>query len=108
MRQITANMLAAIVDQREWKEKATSTHRGERGILVRLHDNLIAIVAADTVELCAQGWATATTCDRLNTIACEFAGATVGRRKGRIIVRKDGVATEYDATEWITLARKGA
>jgi len=105
MRKITANMLAAIVDKREWKEKATSTHRGERGILVRLHDNLIAVVTADTVELCAQGWATATTCDRMNVIAYEFAGATVGRRKGKIIVRKGGVSTEYDATDWITLPR---
>ena len=105
MRQITSNMIAALRDGREWKEKATSTHRGERGMLVRLHDNLIAIVTADTVELSAAGWATATTCDRLNAIAREFAGVSVGRRKGSIILRVDGDETMWGAAQWIKLAR---
>ena len=104
-RKITENMIAAIRDGREWKEKATSTHRGERGMLVRLHDNLIAVVTADTVELTAQGWPTATTCDRLNAIAREFTGASVGRRKGAIIVRNGDTVTEYGATDRFTLPR---
>ena len=105
-RKVTENMLTALRDGREWREKATSTHRGERGMLARLHDNLIAIVTADSVELTAQGWVTATTVDRLNAIAREFAGAGVGRKQGAIVVRHGGTATEYGATDWITLPRK--
>ena len=105
-RKVTENMLQALRDGREWKEKATSTHRGERGMLVRLHDNLIAVVTADSVELTAQGWPTATTCDRLNAIARAFAGANVGRRKGSIVLRMNGNETLWGATDWIKLARK--
>jgi len=106
MRQITSNMIAALRDGRAWKEKATSTHRGERGMLVRLHADLIAVVTADTVELCAAGWPTATTCDRLDAIAREFTGWTVGRYRGDIVCRKDTTKITYPADAWITLPRE--
>jgi hypothetical protein len=105
MRKITSDMLAAIADKRAWRDKATSTHIGERGILVRLHGNLIAIVTPETVEITAAGWATAPTCDRLSAIAYEFAGATVGRKKEKIIVRQNGNQSIHDADEWITIYR---
>lgn len=105
MRKITENMLAAIVDGREWKEKATSTHKGERGILVRLHDNLIAIITPDTVEITAAGWVTSTTCDRLNAITRHFAGASVGRKQGDLVIRQDGKTETYGARDRIALAR---
>ena len=105
MRKITENMIAALREGREWKEKSTSTHRGERGMLVRLHDNLIAVVTADTVEISAAGWATATTCNRLNAIALEFAGVSVGRRKGRVITRHGDTEASHHAEAWIKLDR---
>lgn len=105
MRKVTSDMLSALIDQREWKSGNTSTHKGERGMLVRLHDNLIAIMTADTVEISAAGWATATTCDRLNAIAYEFAGVTVGRAQGRIVTRHGDTKATHHAEAWIKLAR---
>ena len=102
-RQITDRMLTALAEGREWKQGNTSTHRGEHGMLVRLHDNPIAVVEADRLRICAAGWATATTCDRLNAIAYEFAGATVGRRKGDIRVVKNDLTTLHGASDWIEL-----
>jgi hypothetical protein len=76
------------------------------GQAVYLHDNLIAVIEADKLRITAQGWATATTCDRLHAIAQHFTGSAVSRRKGRITVtRPDGTRSEHAADEWITLPR---
>jgi hypothetical protein len=104
-RQVTANMLTALKAGRQWKEKSTSTHIGENGMLVRLHENLIAILEPRQVRISAAGWATATTCDRLHAIASAFCGARVNRRNGKILVTVNDQTTTHHADAWITLPR---
>lgn len=107
MRKTTDNMLNAIIDQRQLTQRNTSTHVGERGMLVRLHGHLIAVITADTVELSACGWVTATTADRLNAIAWAFTAYTVGRKQGEIVVthRTTRERRTYGATDKIILPR---
>ena len=106
IKKVTAAMLNALASNREWRLKATSTHRGERGMLVRLHENLIAVILPDSVEFCAQGHATATTVERMNAIAQAYCNATIGRRKGRIVATIDGQpAGDFAATDRFTLPR---
>ena len=74
MRKIEQQMCAAISANKNWKSGNTSVHFSEEygTSTVYLHDNLIAIVSDNDVEIFDGGWQTNTTKSRLNAICSEF------------------------------------
>tara|TARA_B100002019_G_scaffold3412_1_gene2825 strand:- start:9534 stop:9956 length:423 start_codon:yes stop_codon:yes gene_type:complete len=80
MRKIEKQMCAAIKNNETWKSGNTSVHfNAEYGTTtVYLHDNLIAIVSDNDVEIFDGGWQTNTTKSRLNAICSEFCMAGEG------------------------------
>ena len=63
MRKIEREMCAAIKNNKNWKSGNTSVHFNEEygTTTVYLHDNLIAIVSDNDVEIFDGGWQTNTT-----------------------------------------------
>ena len=74
MRKIEQQMCDAISNNKNWKSGNTSVHFSEEygSSTVYLHDNLIAIVSDNDVEIFDGGWQTNTTKSRLNAICSEF------------------------------------
>ena len=87
MRKIEQQMCDAIAQNRSWKSGNTEvcycdTYNTSR---VYLHDNLIAIVSDNDVEIFDGGWQSVTTKSRLNAI-CDFFGI-----EGEGVFQKDFV-----------------
>lgn len=84
MRKVESQMLLAINSRKDWKLDNTRTEvvyfaHGANLIdrtNVYLHDNLIAQICPDHVEVCDCGWQTTTTKSRLNTILRELCGSS--------------------------------
>lgn len=89
MRKIESQMIAAIKDNKDWKNSNTSVHfDSESGVsVVRLHGNKIAEVGDDSVKLFDGGWQSNTTKSRLNAILSEF-GYTCGTQREYIFQKQ--------------------
>jgi len=92
MRKIEQQMCDAIAQNRSWKSGNTEVcycdiYNTSR---VYLHDNLIAIVSDNDVEIFDGGWQSVTTKSRLNAICDRFcvAGEGVCQRKGEWYIHK--------------------
>ena len=70
MRKIEREMIQAIVDKRGWHKSNTAVmYSDSRQVsCVYLHNNLIAVVDKDTVQVYDGGWQSATTKSRLNAL----------------------------------------
>jgi len=92
MRKIEQQMCAAISNNQNWKSGNTSVHYSEEygTSTVYLHDNLIAIVSDNDVEIFDGGWQSNTTKSRLNAICSEFCvdGEGVFQKNFQWFVRK--------------------
>ena len=85
MRIIERQMLAAILDHKDWKCGNTRvqvtyfahTDKPIQRVNVYLHGNRIAQITHDTVSICDCGWQTTTTKSRLNAILRELCGAGI-------------------------------
>ena len=77
MRKIEEQMNQAITNNETWKSGNTSVHYSAEynSSTVYLHDNLIAIVDENDVEIFDGGWQTSTTKSRLNALINEFCDA---------------------------------
>ena len=67
-------MCAAVQNNINWKSGNTSVHFSEEygTSTVYLHDNLIAIVSDNDMEIFDGGWQSNTTKSRLNALCTEF------------------------------------
>ena len=74
MRKIEQQMISAIKSRRDWRNDNTKVwYSPSRNVsCVYLHDNLIATISRDEVEIYDGGWQTNTTKSRLNAIINEF------------------------------------
>ena len=74
MRKIEQQMCAAVQNNINWKSGNTSVHYSEEygTSTVYLHDNLIAIVSDNDMEIFDGGWQSNTTKARLNALCSEF------------------------------------
>ena len=74
MRKIEQQMCAAVQNNINWKSGNTSVHYSEEygTSTVYLHDNLIAIVSDNDMEIFDGGWQSNTTKSRLNALCSEF------------------------------------
>ena len=74
MRKIEQQMCAAVQNNINWKSGNTSVHYSEEygTSTVYLHDNLIAIVSDNDMEIFDGGWQSNTTKSRLNALCAEF------------------------------------
>ena len=77
MRKIEQQMIKAISNNTNWQSANTSVESVVGASRVYLHNNLIAEVGDDYVQLFDGGWQTYTTKSRLNAILSEF-GYTCG------------------------------
>ena len=73
-------MCAAVQNNINWKSGNTSVHYSEEygTSTVYLHDNLIAIVSDNDMEIFDGGWQSNTTKSRLNALCAEFCVAGEG------------------------------
>lgn len=102
MRIIERQMLAAILDYRDWKSANTSVgvtyfahaDRPIDRINVYLHGNHIAQITPDSVSICDCGWQTPTTKSRLNAILHELCGAGIYQKQGK------WYGTAIEETDW--------
>ena len=80
MRKIEQQMCAAVQNNINWKSGNTSVHYSEEygTSTVYLHDNLIAIVSDNDMEIFDGGWQSNTTKSRLNALCAEFCVAGEG------------------------------
>ena len=92
MRKIEQQMCAAVQNNINWKSGNTSVHYSEEygTSTVYLHDNLIAIVSDNDMEIFDGGWQSNTTKSRLNAICSEFCvdGEGVFQKDFQWFVRK--------------------
>ncbi len=92
MRKIEQQMCAAVQKNINWKSGNTSVHFSEEygTSTVYLHDNLIAIVSDNDMEIFDGGWQSNTTKSRLNALCQEFciAGEGVFQKDFKWFVRK--------------------
>jgi len=92
MRKIEQQMCAAVQKNINWKSGNTSVHFSEEygTSTVYLHDNLIAIVSDNDMEIFDGGWQSNTTKSRLNALCQEFciAGEGVFQKDFQWYVRK--------------------
>ena len=92
MRKIEEQMNQAISNNETWKSGNTSVHYSAEynSSTVYLHDNLIAIVGENDVEIFDGGWQTMTTKSRLNAILQEHAidGEKVFQKAGDWFVKQ--------------------
>jgi hypothetical protein len=74
MRKIEREMIQAIVDKRGWHKSNTAVmYSDSRQVsCVYLHNNLIAVVDKDTVQVYDGGWQSNTTKSRLNALINEL------------------------------------
>lgn len=79
MRNIEVAMLDAIRNRKDWRSSNTQTkHVADTDCtFVWLHNNLIAKVTPQFVEICDCGWQTPTTKSRLNAILRTLCGAGI-------------------------------
>ena len=77
MRKIEQQMIAAINNNQNWESGNTSVHYSEEygTSTVYLHDNLIAIVSDNDMEIFDGGYQSNTTKSRLNALINEFCNA---------------------------------
>jgi len=77
MRKIEQQMIAAIKSETNWESGNTSVHYSEEygTSTVYLHDNLIAIVSDNDMEIFDGGYQSKTTKSRLNALINEFCNA---------------------------------
>jgi len=77
MRKIEQQMISAIKSETNWKSGNTSVHYSEEygTSTVYLHDNLIAIVSDNDMEIFDGGYQSNTTKSRLNALINEFCNA---------------------------------
>ena len=68
MRKIEQQMNSAIADQKNWSNANTRVYSSSGVSSVYLHDNLIAEVGENFIQLFDGGWQSATTKSRLNAI----------------------------------------
>jgi len=80
MRKIETQMCQAVHANKNWKSGNTSVHFSEEygTSTVYLHDNLIAIVSDNDMEIFDGGWQSVTTKSRLNALCSEFCIAGEG------------------------------
>jgi hypothetical protein len=80
MRKIEQQMCAAVQKNINWKSGNTSVHFSEEygTSTVYLHDNLIAIVSDNDMEIFDGGYQSKTTKSRLNALCDEFCVAGEG------------------------------
>ena len=92
MRKIEQQMNQAISNNETWQSANTSVHYSAEynSSTVYLHDNLIAIVGENDVEIFDGGWQTSTTKSRLNAILQEHAidGEKVFQKAGDWFVKQ--------------------
>ena len=92
MRKIEQQMCAAVQNNINWKSGNTSVHFSEEygTSTVYLHDNLIAIVSDNDMEIFDGGWQSNTTKSRLNALCSEFCvdGEGVFQKDFQWFVRK--------------------
>jgi len=92
MRKIEQQMCAAVQNNINWKSGNTSVHFSEEygTSAVYLHNNLIAIVSDNDMEIFDGGWQSVTTKSRLNALCQEFciAGEGVFQKDFQWFVRK--------------------
>ena len=92
MRKIERQMCAAVQNNINWKSGNTSVHFSEEygTSAVYLHNNLIAIVSDNDMEIFDGGWQSVTTKSRLNALCQEFciAGEGVFQKDFQWFVRK--------------------
>ena len=85
-------MCAAVQNNINWKSGNTSVHYSEEygTSTVYLHDNLIAIVSDNDMEIFDGGWQSNTTKSRLNALCTEFcvSGEGVFQKDFKWFVRK--------------------
>ena len=79
MRKIEQQMIRAISNNTDWQSANTRVEAVVGASRVYLHNNLIAEVGEDYVQLFDGGWQTNTTKSRLNAILQEF-GFTCGTK----------------------------
>lgn len=108
MRKATAAVIEALQNSRPYRRGNDYVGLGDKSqLLVRLHENLIAILhpAERKLTITAAGWITATTCDRLDAIARVFTDYRVSRRQGDLVVTSpDGSCATYGAHDRIELS----
>lgn len=71
MRKIEQQMNSAIAAQKNWSNANTRVYSSSGVSSVYLHDNLIAEVGENFIQLFDGGWQSATTKSRLNAILSE-------------------------------------
>ena len=71
MRKIEQQMNSAIAAQKNWSNANTRVYSSSGVSSVYLHDNLIAEVGENFIQLFDGGWQSATTKSRLNAILAE-------------------------------------
>lgn len=76
MRKIESQMIAAVLNGRDFKSGNTEVHNSDHGTIVRLHGNKIAQVdhKAQVIWITDAGWQTTTTKSRLNALLSGVAG----------------------------------
>ena len=89
MRKIERQMCAAVQNNINWKSGNTSVHFSEEygTSTVYLHDNLIAIVSDNDMEIFDGGYQSKTTKSRLNALLSEF-GYTCGAKREYIFQKQ--------------------
>ena len=89
MRKIERQMCDAVQGNRNWKSGNTSVHFSEEygTSTVYLHDNLIAIVSDNDMEIFDGGYQSKTTKSRLNALLSEF-GYTCGTKREYIFQKQ--------------------
>ena len=89
MRKIERQMCAAVQNNINWKSGNTSVHFSEEygTSTVYLHDNLIAIVSDNDMEIFDGGYQSKTTKSRLNALLSEF-GYTCGTKREYIFQKQ--------------------
>ena len=96
MRKIEQQMIKAISDNTNWKNANTEVIACVDGVSkIYLHNNLIAEVSNDYVQLFDGGWQSNTTKSRLNAILSEF-GYTCGTKREYVFQKQ----FEWFITAW--------
>ena len=107
MRKIEQQMIDAIKDNKDWKSGNTKVEYTPYGSLVFLHNNHIATVTDEAVQLFDGGWRSNTTKSRLNAICDAFciSGEGVFQEKFEWFVHKfvgqHGETKVYNKEEFV-------
>ena len=100
MRKIESQMIAAIKNNQDWKSANTEVVSQQNGVsLVYLHDNKIAEIGDDYLQIFDGGWQTTTTKSRLNALIDRFCNAVtdgVFQKDYQWYIRDNNVTRDFD------------